>query len=52
MMGAYPRKDRDAVAGDLETGLWLFSAAARNGSTSRPGSCRAASSRCWRSGGR
>ena len=34
------------------TGLRLFSAAAGAASTSRPGSCRAASSRCWRSGGR
>ena len=51
-MGAYPRRDRDGVAAGSGAGLRLFSAAEGAASTSRPGSFRAASSRCSRSAAR
>ena len=51
MMGAYPRRDREAVAEDLER-VYGYFPRLRERSTSRPVSSRAASSRCWRSGAR
>ncbi len=51
MMGAYPRKDRDGVATDLERVYGYFRACA-SASISPPVSCPVASSRCWPSAAR
>ena len=51
MMGAYPRRDREASPTIWSGSTDIFRGCA-SGSTSRPGSSRAASSRCSRSGAR
>ena len=50
-MGAFTR-DHDDRSGRTSSGSWTCSRACASGRTSSAARCRAASSRCWRSGAR
>ena len=51
LTGAYTRRNGQAITDDLDLVSTLLPAADR-AARSRPGTSRAASSRCWPSGGR